>query len=400
MRIALVLPGGVDRTGRERVIPAVLGLIERLARRHRLLVFAVEHEPRWCQYPLLGATVFNLGRVSGGGKAVQWAVRFRRLITALRSEGEPFDILHALWVGTPASLALAAGRWLGIPVVASVGGGELVWLPEIGYGGQGTVISRRIASVILHKADALSAGSQYALRPLVKIRPDSTWLPWGVDWNLFNAPVKRPPGPPWRLLHVASLNRVKDQVTLLKAACLVLDKGKPIQLDVVGEDTLAGSVQRTANELNLGDAIRFHGFQTIDTVAAFYRQAHLYVHSSLFESMGAVVLEAGAAGVPTVGTAVGLIAEMAPQAALAVPTRDWEALAKGIVELLDNHERRYRLGQAAQRFARAYDADWTAAQFEAVYSRLSQRPRRPLGIHPLESEQEVIRQPAHQGDTS
>jgi len=89
--------------------------------------------------------------------------------------------------------------------------------------------------------------------------------------------------------------------------------------------------------------------------------------------MAAVVLEAAAAGVPTVGTAVGLIAEMAPEAALAVPVRDPPALADGIVSLLESDDRRYRMGRAAQRFARAYDADWTAAQFEAVYSRLSIR---------------------------
>jgi glycosyltransferase involved in cell wall biosynthesis len=373
MRIALVLPGGVDRTGRERVIPVVLSLIERLARRHQVTVVAVEHEPQWCQYPLLGATVINLGRVSGVGRAVQWAVRFRRLIAALRSQGGHFDVLHALWVGTPASLAVAAGRWLGIPVVASIGGGELVWLPEIGYGGQGSWAGRLKTSLILRKADALSAGSQYCMRPLVKIRPDTVWLPWGVDWKLFDAPVERPAGPPWRLLHVASINRVKDQVTLLQAARLVLDYGKAIRLDCIGQDTLAGSVQQAAIELNLGNAVKFHGFKTTDAVAPFYRLAHLYVHSSLHESMAAVVLEAAAAGVPTVGTAVGLIAEMAPEAALAVPVRDPPALADGIVSLLESDDRRYRMGRAAQRFARAYDADWTAAQFEAVYSRLSIR---------------------------
>ena len=34
MKLALVLPGGVDRSGEYRVFPVFMALIERLARRH------------------------------------------------------------------------------------------------------------------------------------------------------------------------------------------------------------------------------------------------------------------------------------------------------------------------------------------------------------------------------
>ena len=44
--LALVLPGGVDRSGEVRVIPAFLALIERLARSHELHVFALRQEAR------------------------------------------------------------------------------------------------------------------------------------------------------------------------------------------------------------------------------------------------------------------------------------------------------------------------------------------------------------------
>ena len=41
MRVALVVTGGVDRSGRERVIPALLSFIQRQARRHELVVYAL-----------------------------------------------------------------------------------------------------------------------------------------------------------------------------------------------------------------------------------------------------------------------------------------------------------------------------------------------------------------------
>src|SRR5216110_677434 len=65
MRIGLVVTGGVDRSGRERVVPSLLWLIERLARRHDVHVFALHHYRDPCTYPLLGATVHDVGRVDG-----------------------------------------------------------------------------------------------------------------------------------------------------------------------------------------------------------------------------------------------------------------------------------------------------------------------------------------------
>jgi glycosyltransferase involved in cell wall biosynthesis len=105
----------------------------------------------------------------------------------------------------------------------------------------------------------------------------------------------------------------------------------------------------------------------VDDIVPFYRRAHLYVQSSLHESMGAAVLEAAAVGVPTVGTNVGVVSEMAPNAALAVPVRDPYALAKSILEVLDHPDRRDYMASAAQNFAQTYDADWTTTRLEAMY---------------------------------
>src|SRR3954467_10079558 len=65
MRTALIVTGGVDASARDRVVPALVGLIERLARRHDLHVFALHYHRKPRSYPLLGATVHDLGRVDG-----------------------------------------------------------------------------------------------------------------------------------------------------------------------------------------------------------------------------------------------------------------------------------------------------------------------------------------------
>ncbi len=77
--------------------------------------------------------------------------------------------------------------------------------------------------------------------------------------------------------------------------------------------------------------------------------------------------KAAAAGLPTVGTAVGIVAELAPERAWAVPIGDDRALAEGILALLRDPARREQMGRAAWEWACRHDADWTAARFEQIY---------------------------------
>jgi glycosyltransferase involved in cell wall biosynthesis len=370
VRVALVVPGGVDRSGRERVIPALLWLIERLARRHELLVVALAQAPAPARYRLLGADVVNLGRVPARVPGLILALRLRRLLAALAQVGGAFDVLHGLWAGEAGLLAGLAGRLLRTPVLVSAGGGELARLPAIGYGDQLSWRGRVRVALALRLADAITAGSRYALAPMAGRWPDARWVPLGVETGLFAAPVERPAGPPWRLVHAASLNRVKDPETLLRAVRRVADRQPGVVLDWFGTDTLGGEVQRLAGSLDLTDAVCFHGFRPVDELVPFYRRAHLYVQSSLHESQGVAVCEAAAAGVPVVGTAVGLVPELAPEAALAVPPGDAGALAGGIVALLRDPARREAMGRAARAWSHAHDAGWTAAQFESLYAGL------------------------------
>ena len=121
---------------------------------------------------------------------------------------------------------------------------------------------------------------------------------------------------------MASLNPVKDHDTLLRAFHLLLGRGVDARLEVVGEDTLGGAASQLATQLGISNRVCFPGFQPSDLLIAIYQRSHLFVLSSRHEAAGAVVLEAAACGVPVVGTAVGYIADWAPERAVAVPARD------------------------------------------------------------------------------
>jgi hypothetical protein len=72
-----------------------------------------------------------------------------------------------------------------------------------------------------------------------------------------------------------------------------------------------------------------------------------------------------------VGTAVGYIAEWAPDAAVAVPVQDTHALADEILRLLQDDARRMEVAREAQRRALACDVDWTARRLTALYTELT-----------------------------
>src|SRR5262249_42029250 len=149
-----------------------------------------------------------------------------------------------------------------------------------------------------------------------RVRP--AIIPDGIDPARFT-PALRTEGPPWRLIRAGSLNPVKDYPTLLRAmAALPSD----VRLDVVGEDTMGGAMQALASALCVGDRVTFHGWLPTDRLAGLYAAAHLNIVSSRHEASSVTMLEAACAGLATVGTRVGYVADWDPDRAVAVPVAD------------------------------------------------------------------------------
>lgn len=367
-KLALVVPGGVHGSGTQDVIPAVLALVERLAARHELHVFALFQQPEPARWALRGAQVHAVG---GRARAAPW-----RALAAIAAEHRraPFELVQSLWAGPCGMTAVLAARLLSLPATVHVAGGELAALRDIGYGGLLTWRGRLRERWVLRRADAVTAASATILTQIAAQGVTGRRLPLGVDLRAWppRAPRPRRAGEPLRLLHLASLNRVKDQATLLRAVARAAAAGLPLRLDVIGIDTLGGAVQAQARALGLDDGlVRFHGFLPQAGCRSWMAQADLLVMASRHEAGPLALLEAAVAGVPGVGTAVGHFAEWAEQgAALAVPAGDDEALARTILRLGADEPLRLALARRAQALACAEDADHTAAAFEALHAEL------------------------------
>ncbi len=365
MKVGILVPGGLDPSGTHRVIPALLWLIERLARQAEVHAFAFSPAPRTHEYTLYGA------RVHAAGRGIRPA-RVAAAVLAEHARGR-FDVLHAFWATRCGTVAVPVGRSLGVPVVVHLAGGETASLPEIGYGDARTRRGRRIVRAVLRGATVVTAPSRSVVQRAGEFGVQALRIPLGVDRTAWPPcpPRQRDTARPARLVHVASLNAVKDPFTLLAALGRLVKRDVAFTLDVIGEDVLHGLAENAVQRHGLADHARFHGFRTQHELRPHVLGSDLMVMASRHEAGPIAVLEAAMSGVPTVGTAVGHLEEWAPDAAVTVPPGDADALADAVAMMLSNEPRRLEVARAAHERALAEDADATASAVLALYESIT-----------------------------
>jgi glycosyltransferase involved in cell wall biosynthesis len=373
MKIGLVVPG-FSADAADWCIPALRDLVQRLALEHQVRVVAVRYPFRAGRYRLFDAGIIALG---GGTRQGRRSLGlWRGVLSTLAAEHRRarFDLLHAFWANETGALAALAGRVLGIPTIVSLAGGELVGLHDIGYGGQLARTERWKTRVALALADRVTAGSRFLLALAARKLPSEgrgrlRLAPLGVDLDLFHPPQASEPPPRFRLVHVASLVPVKGQDTLLRAVAGLRAEGLPVCLEVAGGGSLQAELRSLAGELSLADAVTFLGELPHDRLPSFYQGAGLCLQSSRHEAQGIAVLEAAACGVPLAGTGVGVLPELSPGAAIAVPVGDHRALAGAAAGLLRDPDRLLRMGQAGRRrVEEEFGLDRSVQRFRELYS--------------------------------
>jgi glycosyltransferase involved in cell wall biosynthesis len=364
MRIAVVVTGGLHPSGREQVVPSWLALLSRLASRHEIHAFALKHLPEPQTYSLLGFTVHDLGRPSAVIGPARW-VQQRALWRALNDAGH-FDLVHGFWGDPAGQFAVWSAQRRNVPSIATLDSGEFVSLPDIAYGSQRTLAGRRAVSQAC-SATRIHVCSRFMAGLAAAHGVQATTI---IPLTTVSAPARtRAPvmaGSTLRLIQVASLSQVKNQQMLIDALA-ILTRSIDAHLDLVGEDTLDGMLQRHAAARGVSDRVTFHGFVAQDRLATLLDDADAYVQSSRHEAAGVSVLEAAAAGLPVVGTRAGYLADWAPDQAMVIERMDAGSLADAILALRNDHERARAMAWRSQAWALAHDAAWVADQFDELY---------------------------------
>ena len=153
------------------------------------------------------------------------------------------------------------------------------------------------------------------------------------------------------IIAIGRLSLEKGQVDLIRAFAKLIHAQPNLQakLVIVGEGPERERLEQEINSLRVKERVRFAG--QVSDVKPFYAIADLMVLPSHSEGSPNVLLEAMAARVPVVATAVGGVPEIAThkENALLVEAHDVEALAQAISQLLDDRELAQNLASKAQK---------------------------------------------------
>jgi glycosyltransferase involved in cell wall biosynthesis len=228
------------------------------------------------------------------------------------------------------------------------------------------VRTRRARSARL--ADLVIANSQATAKTIVGASPVVIYP--GV--NTPHEPRQRTNSPQRCRIGVASrLVPVKGIRDLITAVAQLHSAGTSVDLEIAGTGVEEKSLRRNATEMHLTDSVSFLGWVK-DPSEAMQRWS-VYAQPSHAEGFGISVLEAMAAGLPVVATAVGGIPEVVVEGetGFLVSPGDVASLAERLTRLTRAPELRAGMGMRGRaRALSQFSAERETAQITAAYDRL------------------------------
>jgi glycosyltransferase involved in cell wall biosynthesis len=196
--------------------------------------------------------------------------------------------------------------------------------------------------------------------------------PSGAARTIYNgisntefAPAELAPRPT-ELVFIGELRRLKGVDVLIEGMGRLARSGRPVRASIVGEGPDAEAFGALARKHGVVDLIEFLG--PLPSRKAL-GQGRIVIVPSLAESLPYIVLEAAAAGIPVIATAVGGIPEiLGPQAFRLVPPGDAIALAEAIAsELADPDASRAHALTLRERVRRHFSISTMVDEIVAAY---------------------------------
>ncbi|MFC9362682.1 glycosyltransferase family 4 protein [Rhodococcus sp. NPDC057014] len=175
-------------------------------------------------------------------------------------------------------------------------------------------------------------------------------VPLGVDTEVFRPPAaERVPG---RVVCVASADMPLKGVSTLLEAVAKVHTERAVELVLVTKLAPGGVTEKLIEELAIGDVVRTVSGIDDAELAALLASADVACVPSLYEGFSLPAVEAMACGTPLVASRAGAIPEVVgtdEEAGVLVTPGDPQELADVLGALLDDPQRRARLGDGGRR---------------------------------------------------
>jgi|SRR5271157_552542 len=182
------------------------------------------------------------------------------------------------------------------------------------------------------------------------------------------------------LLFVGRMITQKGIPYLIEAMPPVLEKHPGTKLLLIGRGNALEGLRKKVKDMGLEDRVIFSGYMTEEMLKESYGTCDLFVLPSVWEVLPIAILEAMSSSKAVVCTSAGGDAELVEDGlnGYVVPMRDPGKLAEKINALLDDPEKRAKMGlEGRKRAEEEFDWKLIAAQTKKVYEDLLKERRNP-----------------------
>lgn len=169
---------------------------------------------------------------------------------------------------------------------------------------------------------------------------------------------------------VGNLTEKKDHRMLVEAFALLHRQVPASRLVIIGGGKLEQDLHHWVRDAGLSDVTVLPGSR--DDARELMPAFDVFALSSRFEGLSIALVEALAAGVPSVVTRVGGVPEVLndAEAGFVVPAQDTRAFADALTTLLSDENLRSTMSSAARERAAAFDVRLAVRRLEEIYDKL------------------------------
>ncbi|TMW55558.1 hypothetical protein Poli38472_010440 [Pythium oligandrum] len=199
----------------------------------------------------------------------------------------------------------------------------------------------------------------------------------GVDTTLFAPSTNIFRSEVFTIGYVGRLSTEKSVGVLLSVAKLLVDRGIPCRVRIIGDGSQRERLKALTASWNLSSIVTFTAaIYDPPRLAEEFQRLDVYVSPCFEETLGIAPLEAMSCGVPVVGFATGGVGEFLEDGVngIAIKEPTAEAMTEAIMLLYQNSLRQRLGAQARQTVEHRFSDRRGIQQYLALYERL-RKPR-------------------------
>ncbi len=215
-----------------------------------------------------------------------------------------------------------------------------------------TLLNKYLFRKVVHRILANSKETKRTINAKGQlVHPDKISVVYnGIDFDLLPPAKKRALKKPFVLGNMGRLVPQKNQQFLLKVMQELLKRNCDVLLKIAGSGALENELKTEINRLGLASKVQLCGHRGMD----FMNETDLFVHSSLWEGFGYVLVEAQAAGLPVVAFENSSNPEVVQneETAVLVPENDVQAFADAVQAFYSDEEKYQGFSNKAKEWSR------------------------------------------------